>query len=280
MAQSKLPSLTVMLLGVLACNVKHGLVVINHSDGGISVGAASSRGGAESIGTRGTTGSGEGGGGGTRVTSGGAAVQGGFSTGSMAVPREYHSATLLPNGKVLIADGETFTRAGYADLGSAELYDPSTGTFAATGNMTVLRAGHTATLLLNGRVLIAGGHAFVGEGSGYGGYAALASAELYDPTTLTFTATASMNLARSAHTATLLGNGKVLITGGFDGALGDHASAELYDPDAGTFTPTGKMLLSRAWHTATLLGDGKVLIVGGEIQDAPDGEPYSARAEL
>jgi hypothetical protein len=114
---------------------------------------------------------------------------------------------LLTNGKVLTAGGY-LTPPPFSVWASAELYDPSTGTFTATGDMTTSRFYHTATPLPNGRVLIAGGSSIVNSNS------TLASAELYDPSTGTFTATADMTTARQRHTATLLNNGKVLIAGG------------------------------------------------------------------
>jgi hypothetical protein len=132
----------------------------------------------------------------------------------MAAARSHHTATLLPNGKVLVVGGE-YAAGGYIQtLADAELYDPAAGTFAATGSMTVPRDFHTATILLDGKVLIAGGTNIGGE---------LASAELYDPAAGTFAATGSMAVPREYYTATLLPNGKVLIVGG------SFASAELYE---------------------------------------------------
>jgi hypothetical protein len=127
-------------------------------------------------------------------------------------------------------------------------------TFTATGSMTIARSGHTATLLANGSVLIAGGPD--------------ASAELYDPSSQTFTATGSMTVARSSHTATLLAVstlpnfGKVLVT------AGGSQTAELYDATTGTFAATGSLLVLHVGPTATLLQNGQVLIAGGGTASA------------
>jgi len=123
--------------------------------------------------------------------------------------------------------------------------------------MNASRAGQTAVVLMNGNALIAGGGNSVGT---------LATVELYTPATGTFTLTGSMTTPRYAHTATLLNNGEVLVTGGLDELVNTTArliSAELYDPTIGRFTATSNMNVSRYSHTATLLTDGKVLIAGG-----------------
>ena len=191
------------------------------------------------------------------------------ATGPMATGRQQHTATLLPNGKVLIAGGYD----GTSSLSSAELYDPASGTFSATtGPLTTARKQHTATLLPNGKVLIAGG-------TGAGG--ALSSAELYDPASGasgSFSATTGpMATARYTHTATLLPNGKVLIAGGY-GAAGVLSSAELYDPASGVFSATtGPLATARYYQTATLLANGKVLIAGGDSSAPPF---YLSSAEL
>jgi hypothetical protein len=125
----------------------------------------------------------------------------------------------------------------------------SSGMFTATGAMTEVRSAHTATLLLDGRVLIAGGAGAKG-GS--------ASADVYDPSTGAFTATGSMSIPRSTHSSTLLPDGRILIVGGT--AL---AMAEVYDPASGTFSATGNLVFPRGGHTAILLASGKVLILGG-----------------
>jgi len=165
-------------------------------------------------------------------------------TGSMTNARVYHTATLLGNGKVLVAGSTAL----------AELYDPNTGSFSPSGNMLNARVHHTATLLSDGRVLLAGG---MSVGSN------VAAAEIFDPDTGNFTAAGNMILPRSMHTASLLPGGKVLVTGGSDDAGNPTASAEIFDPASNTFSSTGPMGSPRSEHTATLLNNGTVLVVGG-----------------
>jgi len=158
------------------------------------------------------------------------------ATGDMTAPRVGHTATLLANGKVLITGGTS--DVSEAATASAELYDPATGTFTATtGGMTAARASHTATLLNNGRVLVTGGDVIFFNGVQNPTIKSLASAEIFDPNTGKFTATGNMTAARESHTATALNDGRVLIAGGSDGAVGNTspvatplASAELYNP--------------------------------------------------
>jgi galactose oxidase-like protein len=175
------------------------------------------------------------------------------STPTMNTARFVATATLLPNGKVLIAGG--FGAAG--TLSSTELYDPVTNTFAAsTPVMNAARDFATATLLPNGKVLIAGGDTNSGP---------LSSTELYDPVTNTFAAsTPVMNTARAAATATLLPNGKLLIAGGLDNTFNPSSSTELYDPVSNTFAASPVMNTARESATATLLPNGKALIAGGD----------------
>jgi hypothetical protein len=171
--------------------------------------------------------------------------------GSMGTARYHHTATLLKDGTVLLA--------GAPGLNTAETYDPATGKFTPiTGKMNIDRDGHTATLLNTGKVLIAGGTDV------YSNNAALATAEVFDPSTKMFTPTTNnMSIARTGHNATLLADGKVLITGG------NTLTAELFDPSTGMFTPTtGKMLTARTEDTATLLPNGNVLITGGLAANA------------
>jgi hypothetical protein len=169
-------------------------------------------------------------------------------------PRAAHSATLLPDGRVLIAGGCTRSSCEVdAEGATAELYDPAAGVFAPTGRMTVERVGHRAVLLRDGRVLLVGGWGRAGP---------LASAELYDPSSGTFAPTGTLRDRRGGHSATLLADGRVLVAGGTDGAR-ELASAELYDPRTGTFAPSGDLLTARAGHVAVARPDGAVYVLGG-----------------
>jgi YVTN family beta-propeller protein len=180
------------------------------------------------------------------------------SSGNMNFARSGHTATLLNNGKVLLTGGWDNSFPQPVIQSSAELYDPSTGTFTLTGSMNTARVYHTATLLPDGTVLIAGG-----DGNGTYFFSPLASAEIYDPITQTFTTTGTMSTVRMYCSATLLNNGKVLIAGGENAFYNSIPEAELYDPSSRTFTVTGSLNGARQSQTATLLNNGKVLFVGG-----------------
>jgi hypothetical protein len=195
------------------------------------------------------------------------------ATGNMVTGHYGGTATLLPDGRVLVA-GDNYNPQ--VDPVFAELYDPTSGTWAATGGMVAPRVFHTATLLPDGRVLVAGGAAAID------GKTRLATAELYDPASGTWSATRNMNVARGnssqAFTATLLADGRVLVAGGAAASDGHMlASAELYDPNSGTWSLAGSMKDGRQDQTATLLRDGRVLVTGG--LGGPDGSP-TASAEL
>jgi len=192
-------------------------------------------------------------------------------TAHMQIARASHSSTLLPDGKVLIAGGFGGSGTESNPYRSTEIYDPRTGSFQPGGNMSIGRTGHTATLLKNGRLLIAGGWT--------GRYNLRRSAELYDPATGVFTPTGDMVLERAGNTAALLPDGRVLVAGGEDRGENALASAELSDPATGTFTRTGDMTEARGQATATPLRNGKVLIVGGGSGHYPSQNVYRS-AEL
>jgi hypothetical protein len=173
----------------------------------------------------------------------------------MITTRHSHTATLLQDGRVLIAGGYG---EGTATLATAEVFDPATNSFASTGSLLAARADHVAVLLQNGKVLVAGG---LGPGWDF-----LSSAELYDPATGRFSPTGSMTVARESHVAVRLLDGRALIVGGHRGRRADitiYASAEVYDPATGAFSRVGDMRIRRHKHDAALLPDGQVLITGG-----------------
>lgn len=181
-------------------------------------------------------------------------------TGAMTAARQGHTATVFPDGRVLIVGGSQ--NIGFrSELASAEIYDLNSGSFRATGSMTTPREGHTATLLRDGRVLIAGGSP--------NGTTTTASAEVYDSRTGSFTAIAPMGVPREAHSATLLKNGRVLMAGGGRGGMPGgyiaYETGEIFDPVSNTFsTLAAHMITDRVGLAASLLDDGRVLLAGGK----------------
>lgn len=181
-------------------------------------------------------------------------VTGIFSvTGSMTTPRVGARAVLLNDGRVLVTGGMAVDLKSphWAPLKTAELYDPHTGAFGRTADMNYGRLGHTATLLADGRVLVAGG----GERDG------AKTAEIYDPASASFTSTGLMNRGHEGHQAVLLQGGKVLIAGGIGGGS-FNKSAEIYDPSSDSFVPTGDMIENCWVFSNEPLPNGQILFVG------------------
>jgi Galactose oxidase, central domain len=229
--------------------------------------------------------------------------------GSLQVGRALHTATLLPDGRLLIAGGGTPEQP----IRSAELYDPAQGVSQFTGDLNVARLGHSATLLPNGTVLIIGGYgsgvlssgtaeiydpdtgAFrmtgapreprsdhsalllstgqvlvVGGDVSGNGSLPTRSVELYDPKTESFDYTGSMATARRPYGVVKLKDSRVLVPGGTTGRRAVTATAEIYDPTSGVFTRTGSLNEPREKHAAVVLPDSRVMILGGNVQ--ADGE--------
>jgi N-acetylneuraminic acid mutarotase len=183
-------------------------------------------------------------------------------TGSMSTAREAHTATLLPNGQVLVAGGEAFINGSPVIFASAELYNPASGSWTETSSMSVAREQHTATLLPRSQVLVAGGFHF---GANFND--SLSSAELYTPAMGKWAATGSINTARCGHNAVLLLSGQALVLDGVDqssaGTFNLNSTA-LYDAATGKWTVNGNAFQSgSSGFSVTLLGTGKVLIAGG-----------------
>lgn len=194
------------------------------------------------------------------------------TTGSLSVPRYDHTTTLLESGEVLAAAGRRVAgEEPITLLQSAELYNPLTETWSPTGSLAEARWSHTATLLQDGTVLVAGGFGdpYV---AGSNSQPVLASAEIYDPDTGTWSPTGSLNTRRALHTATLLVDGRVLVTGGRTcnepppvacNFTFRTDSAEIYDPSTGTWSPTGPLTIPRHTTSAVVLESGEVLIPAG-----------------
>ena len=195
----------------------------------------------------------------------------------MGTPRNGHTATLLNDGRVLVVGG--FPARDVPPAATAEVYDPVARRWSPAGQLSGGRGYHAATVLADGRVLVSAGNAanlsrqvnatttsttagFTTQPGGDGGGGEVATAEIYDPATNRWSPTGELGAPRSAHTATLLADGRVLVAGGFSPA-GVLDSTELYDVAAGSWSAAEDMPNSRTIHTATLLANGSVLVVGG-----------------
>ena len=176
--------------------------------------------------------------------------------------RSYHSATRLGDGRVLVAGGQA--RAGSGEVtATVEFYQPATNTWAAGAAMAAARYAHTATLLPDGRVFVAGGAPTNRLAD------IAASTEVFDPATGRWTPTAPMRVPRLGHTATLLRDGKILVAGGTQGVTSNSSLAEVYDPATDRWADAGSLIVPRRAHVAVLLGDGQVLVAGGGNDAGP-----------
>lgn len=196
------------------------------------------------------------------------------STGSMGLSRSEAAAAPLPGGEALVAGG--FRYSGPKDkfglaTPTAEVYNPASGEFTATGSMSVGRMSAAAAPLPGGDVLVTGGHNTGGT--------VFSSTEVYDPETGEFAAGPAMSVARTSHVAVPLPGGDILIAGGqknFAGGTGGLTGAEIYDPKTGEFTATGSMSMVRLSPAGVALPDGRVLIAGG----VNPGSGYLSSAEI
>lgn len=186
----------------------------------------------------------------------------------MAAARQMHTATTLPNGKVLVVGGAS-PGVGSWVVGTAEIYDPATNTWAPAGFISTSRTLHAATLLNTGKVLVTGGETRTAS-SVPPTY--LTTAELYDPLTNTWALAKEMTFSRSRHTSTLLADGRVLVAAG---SWPWTATAEVYEPIANTWSVTAPLSYARDRHAAVRLPSGRVLVVGGAVATT-----YVAPAEI
>jgi hypothetical protein len=171
----------------------------------------------------------------------------------MSAARYLHTATLLADGRVLVAGGY-----GGQPWGTADLFDPATGAWSPAGPMVAARDRHAAVRLRDGRVLLGGG-----ECNPACPAVATASAEIYNPATNSFSATAPMRLPRMGHAFHLLSTGRVLNVGGWTPSTGATERTELYRPDPGTWSAAAPMMLRRSGSTSVVTRAGRVLVVGG-----------------
>jgi N-acetylneuraminic acid mutarotase len=190
---------------------------------------------------------------------------------SLRYARFDHTASLLPDGNVLVVGGNNSDSDNHAVYESTERYVPETRSWISGGTLNQGRGGHTATLLSSGRVLVAGGYGKRLHSP--------RGAELYDPETDTWSGTGELKNNRDHHSATLLQNGLVLVAGGNSQYFSVLTSAELYDPVTETWRFTGSLNIGRQGHTATLLSKGKVLVVGGSLSPPLEGVDAATATE-
>lgn len=202
--------------------------------------------------------------------------------GALATPRTQHTATLLLDGRVLVAGGRSQTAT--ETLSSTELFDPAKNSWRPGPPMNVARAGHTATPLLDGRVLVVGGTAPAADGSSR--FESLASAEVFDPKKNEWVTVGPLTDARNGHTATRLQDGSVLVIGGARPVHQHLATVERFDPQTNTFSSRRPLSRARWLHDAVLLKDGSVVVLGGRSNQsvgdagAPMPKPGTAIASV
>ncbi len=180
---------------------------------------------------------------------------------AMHQTRVNHTPTRLRDGRILVTGGFDSRDEGQT-LASGEIYDPAADRWTPIAPMGGTRMGHTASLLPDGRVLVAGGY------RNRPAQAILATAEIYDPRTNGWTPAPALAVARAGQTSTTLRDGQILLAGGSGADGRPLASAERYDPRAGRWSPAGSMARPRSLHSATLLPDGAVLVAGNAAADA------------
>ncbi len=191
--------------------------------------------------------------------------------GTMMATRLDHTATLLPNGKVLVVGGLDASFPSNS-LASAELYDPTTKVWSPAASMIIGRARHTATRLLDGRVLVVGGLSVtLRDGGMFPNHSV--GAEIYDPAIDRWSRTGPMSVDRLDQSATLLRDGRVLVAGG-QASITASGSAEIYDPKQNRWLTAASMTKGREGHTATLLPNGEVLLIGGQGPQTDPVYPY------
>jgi hypothetical protein len=217
---------------------------------------------------------------------------------AMAEPRAFYSATLLDNGRVLVAGGFVRTNGVGPPLGGhyttlTQIYDPRSDSWETTGQLATARAGHGEALLKDGRVLVAGGQMVLAPGRPP---VTLNSAEIYDPATGEWTATGSMQVRRNEPILTLLPDGRVFVSGAARAVGPDAKSAEIYDPATGQWTRVADMSTARNDHIQILLddrgdgegekgdcehqGEGRILVAGGFRDTVAAPGAYFASAEI
>ncbi len=183
------------------------------------------------------------------------------ATGALTVPRANHAAILLPDGHVLVSGGVTGSGVLISTVSGCERFDPASGTWSSVGAMALDRSGHTLTLLPDGGALAVGGYSQPNLGSNP---VSTAECERFSALSGTWTVTASMSIDRSYHGAMVLGDGRILVAGGYSSTLSGPLSAcEIFDPISSTWTVGPSMSDPRTGPALVRIGDGRAMAIGG-----------------